>query len=289
MKTYAEGNTVYQQDLIDSNQYSQCISLLRDFFLSKGFKEVPTQSRMSILAACEDPSTVQTYNFLGNIWPLPQTGQMWLEYELLNKPQEEGFFCISTSYREEKNPISGRHKLIFPMFEFETHGTMEDLKQLEKDLINHLGLNSGNDIKELSYNEAANFYKVKEISHKEENKMVEDFAKNVLLTDFPVYTSPFWNMKLHDDGIHAKKVDVIIEGNETIGSAERSSNKEEMKHMFYNISDGGYAKLLFDKFGKERVEQELKDFLAFDFFPRCGGGIGITRMISALVKNNIIK
>jgi len=35
-------------------------------------------------------------------------------------------------------------------------------------------------------------------------------------------------------------------------------------------------------FGKDRVEAELEEFLKFDFFPRTGGGIGMTRMISAL-------
>ena len=32
----------------------------------------------------------------------------------------------------------------------------------------------------------------------------------------------------------------------------------------------------------EQVEAELEEFLAHDFFPRVGGGIGMTRMISAL-------
>jgi len=58
-----------------------------------------------------------------------------------------------------------------------------------------------------------------------------------------------------------------------------------MKDMFYNISDGGYAKILFGKFGKERVEKELNQFLSYDFFPRFGGGIGMTRMIDALVRS----
>ena len=40
--------------------------------------------------------------------------------------------------------------------------------------------------------------------------------------------------------------------------------------------------LLFDLFGQKRVERELEEFLQFDFFPRVGGGIGMTRMISAL-------
>jgi aspartyl/asparaginyl-tRNA synthetase len=84
----------------------------------------------------------------------------------------------------------------------------------------------------------------------------------------------------------AMKCDVIMGGMETIGSAERSSDTEKMREMFHTISDGMYANLLFKLFGKERVEKELDEFLSYDFFPRFGGGIGITRMISALDKLN---
>lgn len=279
----------YQMNLIQPSEYHKTISLLRDFFLSKGFIEVPCQSRMSILAACEDPSTVQTYHFLDEIWPLPQTGQMWLEHELLKNPHCAGFFCVTTSYREEKNPIPGRHHTIFPMFEFETHGGIEALKKLEKELVVFLGLaDKEEDVLEKPYLELANHYGVADLSFKEEGAMCKEFSYNLLLTDFPVYTSPFWNMALYDDQQTAKKVDVIINGQETIGSAERSSNRDEMKHMFYTISEGGYAKLLFDKFGKERVEKELNNFLSYDFFQRCGGGIGVTRLISALADKGII-
>ena len=59
--------------------------------------------------------------------------------------------------------------------------------------------------------------------------------------------------------------------------------------MFHTISDGMYADLLFKLFGKERVEKELDEFLSFDFFPRFGGGIGVTRMISALEKCGVAK
>lgn len=70
-------------------------------------------------------------------------------------------------------------------------------------------------------------------------------------------------------------------GNETIGSAERSSDVEQMRHEFYTISGGKYAEKLFDLFGKERVEKELNEFLELSFFPRYGGGIGLTRLITA--------
>jgi len=32
----------------------------------------------------------------------------------------------------------------------------------------------------------------------------------------------------------------------------------------------------------------MDEFLSYDFFPRFGGGIGVTRMIDALVRSNII-
>ena len=69
---------------------------------------------------------------------------------------------------------------------------------------------------------------------------------------------------------------------ETIGSAERSCDKEEMKKQFLTISDGEYSQLLYDKFGKERVNEEMEEFLDREFFPRYGGGIGVTRMIRAM-------
>ena len=110
---------------------------MRSFFDERGFLEVHTQNRLSILAACEDPTTVTTYQYTGNLWPLPQTGQMWLEYELLNNPDVPGFYCLSTSYRQEPNPVEGRHEMIFPMFEFEMPGTFADLLKMESDLCTH--------------------------------------------------------------------------------------------------------------------------------------------------------
>ena len=79
-----------------------------------------------------------------------------------------------------------------------------------------------------------------------------------------------------------------IHGMETIGSAERSTSKEEMKEKFETISEGGYAGILYEKFGKERVQNELEEFLKNDFFERSGGGIGMTRMIRAMKLSNLI-
>ena len=251
--------------------------------MEKGFKEVHTQNRLSIVAAWEDPCSFVTYNYAGDVWPLPQTGQMWLEHELLSQPDEKGFFCVSTSYRQEPNAIPGRHDIIFPMFEFEFPGTIDDLKAMEYELVEYLGFAKPT---EKTYAEWQQHYGLSEdyeMTAKEERKMEEEFS-TALITDFPEFTSPFWNMSRYDDGIHSKKIDVILGGMETIGSAERSCDVDMMRDTFHTITDGEYSELLYKLFGKDRVEAELEKFLEFDFFPRVGGGIGVTRMIAALDK-----
>ena len=272
--------------------FDAAVQKLRSFFTGKGFIEVHTQDRLSILAACEDPSTMATYNYAGNVYPLPQTGQMWLEHELLNNPEEKGFFCLSTSYRNEPNPVKGRHDLIFPMFEFETKGSMEDMIQLEKELLEHLGFKKemypDNLYPEGDYNDVAKKYEVDILEHEHETQLEKDYGPVYFLKNFPERTSPFWNMARNDDGETAKKVDVIIHGIETIGSAQRSCDKEAMRKQFNEISNGEYANTLFAQFSKERVMGEMNEFMSKEFFPRYGGGIGMTRMIRAMKLSNLI-
>jgi aspartyl/asparaginyl-tRNA synthetase len=267
----------------NTKTYNELVQKMRSFFLDRGFIEVPTQSRLSILAACENPHSVKTFEYNGEIWPLPQTGQMWLEYELLKNPEWEGVFCISTSYREEKNPIPGRHEMIFPMFEFESKGSMKDLIKLESDLLAYLGFD--NEMIEVNYEDVCEEYNgVPILENEHEQRMWEEKGNVISLQNFPRRTNPFWNMK-HNNGEIFNKVDVILYGQETIGSAERSCDVEKMREMFYTIEDGGYSAKLFELFGKERVEKELDEFLSMDFFPRFGAGIGLTRLARAYELN----
>lgn len=279
--------------MIDSVDFDKTVTLMRSFFKSKGFIEVHTQTRLSILAACEDPSTISKYDYAGQVWPLPQTGQMWLEYEMLKHPDRApGYFCVSTSYRNEPNPVPGRHDKIFPMFEFELKGGMEELVKLERELLEYMGFKTPEgtvDYPRDKYVNVANKYNVQELENEHEERIGNEYGSVFFLTDFPNYTSPFWNMKQSDEVPgEAKKVDVIIHGIETIGSAERSCDPEEMTRQFHTISDGGYANILYSQFSKERVESELDEFVKHSFFKRSGGGIGITRMIRALKLSNLI-
>ena len=262
----------------DIKAYNYIIQKLRNFFLKKGYVEVPAQPRLSILAACEDPFTISEFTFAGELWPLPQTGQMWLEFELLGNPALPGVFCITTSYRNEPNPIKGRHDLIFPMFEFESKGDFSVLIELENELCSHFNFQIPYTI---TYADACEKYGVSILENEHEEQLYEDFGNACIITHFPERTHPFWNMKCGDNDVY-HKADVILGGMETIGSAEREVHSVKMQHRFKNISDGKYAGKLHSLFGIPRVQKELDKYLSFEFFPRFGGGIGITRLAHAL-------
>ena len=264
----------------DARMFDFLAAKFRQFFREeKGYIEIPSQSRLSILAACEDPATISQFVFNGVNWPLPQTGQMWLEYELLTQPDLSGVFCLSTSYRNEPFPIPGRHDKIFPMFEFEGFGGIEDLKQTEAEFLEFLGFDAPT---QLFYQDACDKYGVEVLEAEHETMIHKDFGSCVSLELFPKRTDPFWNMKRCPEGKDEyHKVDVLLFGMETIGSASRSTDVKEMKEDFLSVSDGEYAGILFSKFGEERVLAELNIYLEHAMVPRYGGGIGATRLSRA--------
>lgn len=288
MKKHSLHSSFYPH--IDAEKFTAVVKKLRTFFDSKGLLEVHTQNRLSILAACEDPFNIRTFNYDDKIWPLPQTGQMWLEHELLTQPNANGFYCVSTSYRREENPIEGRHCLIFPMFEFEFPGNMSDLELIESELLHYLGFK---DLQiRLDYDGVCKNNDVSIIDSDLESKLASEKSNVIFLKNFPERTSPFWNMARWIDSSpyagKAKKIDVILHGQETIGSAERSCDVEQMREIFFSIENGKYAEKLFELFGYGRVIDELNEFLSNEFIPRVGGGIGITRLIRAMELSNLI-
>ncbi len=265
--------------MMNFKNYNKINLLMREYFQKKrGFIEVPCQSKLSILAACEDPRTISKFEFGGKDYPLPQTGQMVLEEVLLNNPDVKGVFCITTSYRNEPNPIKGRHDLVFPMFEFESKGDIEELKKTERELLEHLGFDEPIC---LNYDKMCKKYNAKVLEAEHEIKMQEDYGDSISLEIFPSRSHPFWNMKYFGNKLFAK-ADVLLQGMETIGSAERSCNPEEMKYFFENVSNGEYKNLLFQKFSEKRVREELNCYLALPMIPRYGAGMGFTRMERAM-------
>lgn len=267
--------------------FNQMVRKLRQFFQEKkGFIEVPAQSRVSILAACEQPKTITEYSLGGQVYPLPQTGQMWLEHELLQNPTWPGVFCVTTSYRDEPNPIEGRHHRIFPMFEFESHGSFDELKKLESELLAHLGFDPAISV---NYLDVAKQYATEIIEAPHETDMARQLGSSISLEHFPEYTHPFWNMKKDKAAGVYQKIDILLHGMETIGSAERETDIEHMRERFFTIENGEYSALLFKKFGRDRVLAELEEYFTIPMIQRFGGGIGLTRLERAMELSHLFE
>lgn len=269
-------------DRIPVEEWDFAEAQLTEFFRKEGFKKGYYDHLPYNMSACEVPESIMTFNILGRVWALHQTNQMHLEWELLTNPRiEKGVFCTTVSYRKEAKPIKGRHNLIFPMFEFEMYGDMGVLRGLEGRLLKFVGFDRN--FVYADYMNMANRYGVKELTGEHETRMWKEFGPIVFLEYFPEYTSPFWNMLRIGD--LSQKIDVLLYGIETIGSAQRSCNVEEMKDRFLTISNGEYAATMFAEFTEKQVMKELDAFLeivASNPLVRSGGGIGMTRWIRAL-------
>ncbi len=74
-------------------------------------------------------------------------------------------------------------------------------------------------------------YETQVIEAEHELMLEKKYGTSISLERFPEYTNPFWNMKRGEDGL-ACKIDILLHGMETIGSAERSSDIEVMREAF---------------------------------------------------------
>lgn len=281
--------TVFEQEVIGPQHFDKMISKLRSFFITRGYLETFPQPKLSILAACEDPKTVRSFNFNGETWPLSQTNQMLLEDTLMRFSDKlDGCFCLTASYRDEPNPIEGRHLRSFCMFEAEHKGDFNHLLSTLSELMVYLGfVEKVQDIPFFTYNQLCEHYKTDLLEAEHETKIWEEFGDVVGITKFTEKTSPFFNMK--QEGIDEKtgeklynKCDLIICGQETFGCAERSIDIDQMRNSFHTISNGQYSQLLFEKFGKERVMNELNEYFKLPMINRWGYGCGTERLIRAM-------
>ena len=66
---------------------------------------------------------------------------------------------------QEKDPIPGRHELIFPMFEFESKGDINDMRKMEEELLIHLGFGAPDRV---FYNSMCDKYDVQILENREE-------------------------------------------------------------------------------------------------------------------------
>ena len=89
-----------------------------------------------------------------------------------------------------------------------SRGGIDDLRAFETELCEHLGFGRKESFVHQTYETIAVRYSTCDITSREELRIADDFGPVFFLEQFPVRTSPFWNMRT--DGEYARKIDVII-------------------------------------------------------------------------------
>ena len=184
------------------------------------------------------------------------------------------------------------------MFEVELATNFEGLIWFIKGLLKYLGV-PVEKAKRGRWVDVARRLKVKDIDREAELRIGQE-TPIFFLTHFPLdqvdefcTTDPFWNMKRDpEDSRLALKVDVILDGEETFGCAERSCDVDDMKKRFFSQSGGEYHQLLFKiagdgERGKKIVMAELDDYWSRPFIVRSGFGLGWTRLVRAMRNLNL--
>ena len=278
---------------------SGVVNAVRDFFLKKkNYTEIFAQKETNILSACENPHSSRSFVWRGEEWSLPQTSQTYNEMTLQKYPELFGVFSSSTSYRDERpeDYIEGRHAKtgIFDACEYELLGGIDELAEIHTELMAHLGFRTpdgSSNFPRLDYLEMCDKYNTPSLENEHEAMMEVEYGPVVLLCNFPKFTHPFFSMQRFDedkgDRTRYKKIDVIVGGMEVIGSSERSCDVEQMREDFMTLENGNFSKVLFDRFGEERVLKELDEFLSVQRFKTSGGGVGVMRLIKAIQKYNL--
>lgn len=254
-------------------------------------------SRPSIVAACEDYKNITEYTIAGKRFPLPQTSQMHMEWNVMSDGVDSdipGYMHVTTSYRDEGRPVPMRHASVFKMFEFEKRaapgadcaGAMAELNRTVRGFLNNFGVRDDM-IDEVTYEDACNRLGVRAIGDREETllTMAREDRPVVMLTYFPERSDPYWNMaRLPDFPDIAYKIDTLGAGLEMIGAAVRGVDAMAMRARFNAVSGGKVAQRLY-AIDQGKAEEELAETLRMvheNPVMRYGGGMGIWRVMFML-------
>ena len=121
---------------------------------------------------------------------------------------QRGFFCVSTSYRQEPNAIPVDTTLYSQCLNLKCRG-YDDLKKMEYELCEYLEFPKPEERTYADWQKHFGLDPMTEMEAEHETKMFEEFG-STMITDFPEMTSPFWNMSRHGDAT-SKKIDVILD------------------------------------------------------------------------------
>ena len=78
--------------------YNYVANAIRFFFLGNDYIESYEQNKLSNLNSCNNIFNACLYDMFNFCYSLPQSNELWMDYQILNNSNQTGFFCYSTVY-----------------------------------------------------------------------------------------------------------------------------------------------------------------------------------------------
>lgn len=277
---------------INPEDFKYMMNKITRFFISRGFAETYPSPNSSILS---------TYCKFEGI--IPTHGYVWLENELLDNPDRNGYFSIRNHY------IVSPGKQNYYTFDFESKGTMSDMIQLNRHLLAYLGFTTSNIPRRSNYYNDSYFRgKVAESlvndslyyseteyddisiqtncpgqTDKLDPRIRKEYNSVCFIKNFPKESNSLWNIKEMNN--KTKRVDIILNGINTITGYEKSCNPEEIKHNFY---EQNHVDILYNTFSKQKVDKDFDEYISKTLFPRYGGRIIMSNIADAMVIDELL-
>lgn len=271
--------TIEQSLHTDPFHFHFIYNSIRNYLIQNNFIESYVQNRLSNLNSCKNIFNACLFDMYKFCYCLPQSNEIWLEYEMIKYNKQSGFFCQSSLYFNHNN---GLDNYIEPAMEFSLIGGLFELEKLFRGLLKHMGYtNNIFNYKSIDYKDILLLFQLEVLTEKIKiPKLSEDktiyFVKNI-----PKNDDTTWN-DYDQNGIY-NKIIVIIYGKVVFYGIQKSNEIEKMRNIYLERND--YPALC-EFFGEERVLGELESYLELPFMDRCTGKIKISSLIELMNKEN---
>lgn len=278
---------------------------IRNFMESEDFVEVTTPTITSLTGACEDFSSLFSFDYFGNKAFLTQTAQLHLE-PLIHSQALRRVYSINHSYRAEPR-ADHRHLTEFVLVEPEIgFGNLQILLDFEERLVSHIVKTAletryeeleqlGADIamletikpsfRRITYTEAVEQLNKMgiatewgdDLDRKREIAILEWTQFPTFITHYPLELK-FFNMRQNrEDGRVVNAADLLLPGvGEVCGGAEREEDPIRLRERLMNSTA---MKHLLAAGGSAKDYEWYLQLREHDSIPYAGFGMGFERLV----------
>ena len=268
---------------INPFMYNYAANLIRFFFLDGNYIESYEQNKLCNLNSCINIYDACLYDMFKFCYALPQSNELWVDYQILMYSSQKGFFTYSTIY---KNDFNGLNNYIEQVIEFSLKGGMYDLEKLIRNLLDLFGFKNTFTFKSVDYNELIQDLQITDFTYKNFSMLNDDPYTIYFIKGFNKNAYVKWNDYFDVKNNCYNKLLLICRGKELICGSQKSESVDEMRENFMKTKD--FSKKC-EFFLEERVIGELNSYLELQFFKRCTGTICFKNLIHLLEQENLIK